>query len=99
MLKVFYVTDLHGSEICWKKFLNAGAFYSADVVILGGDVTGKAMVPIVRRPNGAWEASLQDHRETLETEAEVVEFEKRVDRKSTRLNSSHVSESRMPSSA
>ena len=77
MLKVFYVTDLHGSEICWKKFLNAGAFYSADVVILGGDVTGKAMVPIVRRPNGAWEASLQDHRETLETEAEVVEFEKR----------------------
>ena len=78
MLKVFYVTDLHGSEICWKKFLNAGAFYSADVVILGGDVTGKAMVPIVRRPNGAWEASLQDHREILETEAEVVEFEKRV---------------------
>ena len=78
MLKVFYVTDLHGSEICWKKFLNAGAFYNADVVILGGDVTGKAMVPIVRRPNGVWEASLQDHRETLETEAEVVEFEKRV---------------------
>jgi uncharacterized protein len=77
-VKIFYVTDLHGSEICWKKFLNAGAFYKADVVILGGDVTGKAMVPIVQRANGSWEASLQDHRETLESESEIVEFEKRV---------------------
>jgi Icc-related predicted phosphoesterase len=77
-VKIFFVTDLHGSEICWKKFLNAGAFYKADAVVLGGDVTGKAMVPIVRRPNGAWEASLQDHREVLESEEEIREFEKRV---------------------
>ena len=78
MVKLFFVTDLHGSEICWKKFLNAGPFYGADVVILGGDVTGKAMVPIVQRSNGSWDASLQDHLETIETEAEIVEFEKRV---------------------
>jgi hypothetical protein len=77
-VKLFFVTDLHGSEICWKKFLNAGAFYGADVVILGGDVTGKAMVPIVQRANGTWEASLQDHRDTLESEDAIVEFEKRV---------------------
>jgi uncharacterized protein len=78
MPRIFYVTDLHGSEICWKKFLNAGAFYNADVVILGGDVTGKAMVPIVQKANGTYDASLQDHRQTLDAEAEVVEFEKRV---------------------
>ena len=77
-VKIFFVTDLHGSEICWKKFLNAGSFYGAGVVILGGDVTGKAMVPIVQRPNGTWEASLQDHRDTLESEDAIVEFEKRV---------------------
>jgi uncharacterized protein len=77
-VKIFFVTDLHGSEICWKKFLNAGSFYGADVVILGGDVTGKAMVPIVQRANGTWEASLQDHRQTLESEEAIVEFEKRV---------------------
>jgi uncharacterized protein len=77
-VRLFFVTDLHGSEICWRKFLNAGPFYGADVVILGGDVTGKAMVPIVRRPNGTWEASLQDHLETLQTEDEVVAFEQRV---------------------
>jgi len=77
-VRIFYVTDLHGSEICWKKFLNAGGFYEADIVILGGDVTGKAMVPIVQKANGMWDASLQDHRQTLESEADVVEFEKRV---------------------
>jgi uncharacterized protein len=77
-VRIFFVTDLHGSEICWKKFLNAGAFYKADMVILGGDVTGKAMVPIVQLANGSWDASLQDHRQTLESEVAVVEFEKRV---------------------
>jgi Icc-related predicted phosphoesterase len=77
-MRLFFVTDLHGSEICWRKFLNAGAFFEADVVILGGDVTGKAMVPIVRRPGGAWDASLQDHHETLETEGELDQFSKRV---------------------
>jgi len=78
VVKIFFVTDLHGSEICWKKFLNAGPFYGADVVVLGGDVTGKAMVPIVQRANGTWEASLQDHRDILESEDAIVEFEKRV---------------------
>jgi uncharacterized protein len=77
-MRIFYVTDLHGSEICWKKFLNAGAFYKADMVILGGDVTGKAMVPVVQHANGAWTASLQDFREEMETEAEVAAFEQRV---------------------
>jgi Icc-related predicted phosphoesterase len=77
-MKLYFVTDLHGSEICWKKFLNAGKFYQADVVILGGDITGKAMVPIVQRADGTWIASLQDHLDTLETTAEVEEFSKRV---------------------
>jgi Icc-related predicted phosphoesterase len=75
--KIFYVTDIHGSEICWRKFLNAGPFYGADVVIVGGDVTGKAMVPIVER-NGRWETSLQDHHEILETEEEVREIEQKI---------------------
>src|SRR5205823_7645896 len=77
MLKIFYVTDIHGSETCWRKFLNAGPFYGADVVIVGGDVTGKAMVPIVER-GGHWEASLQDQLEVLETDEDVRAFETRV---------------------
>src|SRR5919197_5768765 len=77
MPKVFYATDVHGSEVCWRKFLNAGPFYGADVLILGGDMTGKAIVPIVKT-NGAYECMLQDHRYTLDTEDEVQTMEKRI---------------------
>jgi len=77
MPRIFYATDVHGSEVCWRKFLNAGPFYRADVLILGGDMTGKAMVPIVAR-NGRWEVTLQDLGYTLETEGELREMEQRI---------------------
>ncbi len=38
-LAIFFATDLHGSNVCFKKFVNAGKFYGASVLILGGDVT------------------------------------------------------------
>src|SRR5579884_1718123 len=36
-MRIYYAGDIHGSEKCWRKFLNAAAFYEADVLILGGD--------------------------------------------------------------
>jgi len=45
--RLFYATDVHGSTVCWRKFVNAAEFYSADVLVLGGDTTGKAIMPIV----------------------------------------------------
>jgi polyferredoxin len=36
-MKLFYATDVHGSEICWKKFISGGKFYEVDTLILGGD--------------------------------------------------------------
>ncbi len=77
MTKIFYATDVHGSEVCWRKFLNAGPFYGADLLILGGDMTGKAMVPIVRR-DGRWEVTLQEVPHTLETEEELREMRARI---------------------
>ena len=57
-MRVFFATDIHGSDVCWRKFINAGKFHKADVLIMGGDMTGKAMVPIVA--NGSnWELELQ----------------------------------------
>ena len=76
-MRVFFATDIHGSEVCWRKFLNAGAFHKADVLIMGGDMTGKAMVPIVS--NGrSWEVTLQEQRRNLTTEDEVRAIEKRI---------------------
>ena len=49
MVKIFFASDVHGSEVCFKKFLNAGKVYEADAIILGGDLTGKMIVPIVKQ--------------------------------------------------
>ena len=56
-LAIFFATDLHGSNVCFKKFVNAGKFYGASVLILGGDVTGKMLVPIARQKDGSFLAS------------------------------------------
>src|SRR5438034_4842838 len=77
MPKIFYATDVHGSEVCWRKFLNAGPFYKADILILGGDITGKAIVPIVES-DGKWETTLQEYHEVLESEEEVQAIEKKI---------------------
>jgi uncharacterized protein len=58
MTKLFFATDVHGSEICWKKFISAAKFYEADVLILGGDMTGKAIVPIVALGGGKHKVTL-----------------------------------------
>jgi Icc-related predicted phosphoesterase len=76
-VRIFFATDIHGSEVCWRKFLNAGKFHKADVLIMGGDMTGKAMVPIVRM-NGGWEVTLQEQRHELPTEDDLVAMEKRI---------------------
>ena len=40
MTKLFFATHIHGSDVCLRKFLNAGKFYEADLLITGGDMTG-----------------------------------------------------------
>src|ERR1051325_5910648 len=55
-LSLYYASDVHGSERCWRKFLKAASFYGVDTLIMGGDLTGKAVVPIVRTEDGAYEA-------------------------------------------
>jgi uncharacterized protein len=44
--RLFFCTDLHGSEICLRKLLAAEQAYSASTLIMGGDCTGKQLVPI-----------------------------------------------------
>jgi uncharacterized protein len=52
--RIYFVSDLHGSSVCFRKFINATRVYEPDVLILGGDVAGKAIQSIVRAPNGHW---------------------------------------------
>lgn len=70
-MKLFFATDVHGSEICWKKFINAGKFYETDVIILGGDMTGKAIVPIIAQGNDKYKVTLLEQETILEGREQV----------------------------
>lgn len=45
-LRIFFATDVHGSDRCFRKFLAAARAYDANVLLLGGDVAGKGLIPI-----------------------------------------------------
>jgi Icc-related predicted phosphoesterase len=76
-LTLFFATDLHGSLVCFKKFLAAAEFYGADVSILGGDMTGKMVVPVVRGARGTYRARVAG-REIEVGEDEVGALETRI---------------------
>src|SRR2546421_5055407 len=57
-LTLFHAADIHGADPCWRKFVGAGHFYGADAVILGGDMAGKAGIPIELGAHGRFSAEL-----------------------------------------
>jgi Icc-related predicted phosphoesterase len=76
--KLFFATDIHGSDICWSKFLNAGKFYEADVLILGGDMTGKAVVPVLHQGGKKYRVTLLEQEFDITTDDELHDMIKRV---------------------
>ncbi len=55
--RLFYTTDMHGSTVVFKKFINAAKYYEAQVLILGGDMVGKLIIPLVAQPGGHYTAN------------------------------------------
>ena len=68
--RLFFATDLHGSERTFRKFINAGKFYEVNVIVMGGDIQGKLMIPIIKESNGHHRATVQGRVEHLATEEE-----------------------------
>lgn len=69
--RLFFATDLHGSERTFKKFINAGKFYDVDILVMGGDITGKLLIPIIKENNNHYRATLQGRVEELSTQDEM----------------------------
>ena len=78
MTTLFFATDVHGSDICWKKFISGGKFYKAEIIILGGDMTGKAIVPIIHQGGEAWKAILLQQEFMLHGQAEVDDMAQKI---------------------
>jgi Icc-related predicted phosphoesterase len=60
--------------LLWRKFVNAGPFYRAKVVIMGGDLTGKGIVPLTQM-DGVWHAAFMGRQAGARNEAELEALE------------------------
>ncbi len=70
--RLFFATDLHGSERTYRKFINAGKFYNVDVLVMGGDIQGKLLIPIIKEGNGHYRATVQGRVEHMTTQDELT---------------------------
>ena len=71
--RVYFITDVHGSTRCFKKFLNAAKFYDAKVLVLGGDLTGKVLIPVVEQGDGTYRCRFEGNELNLKNTKEVDE--------------------------
>jgi Icc-related predicted phosphoesterase len=70
-VKLFFATDVHGSERCFRKFLNAGIAYRPDVMVLGGDIAGKAVQAIEELGGGRYTTTFRGHTYAIDTGEEL----------------------------
>src|SRR3972149_8636957 len=75
---LIYASDLHGSEGFFRKFVSAAVTYKAQVGIVGGDVTGKAITPIIHRGKENYEGFLFGSRETANGAKELEALKTRM---------------------
>jgi len=76
--RIFYTTDLHGSERVFIKFLNAAKIYKANVVIMGGDMTGKMIVPIVKITESTYTSKLLGAEVVAKDKTELQQLENNI---------------------
>lgn len=79
MLRIFFSVDVHGSTLVWRKWIRASIEYKVNTLILAGDLTGKVLVPIVKHPDGTWTARYFGSRWVMKSEAEVRNFEEKLE--------------------
>jgi Icc-related predicted phosphoesterase len=76
--KLFFATDVHGSEMCFRKFLNAGVAYRPDVMVLGGDIAGKAVQAVEHLGGGRFTTTFRGHRYDVDDQQELARLERTI---------------------
>ena len=76
--RLFFATDVHGSEMCFRKFLNAGMAYRPDVMVLGGDIAGKAVQAVEDLGGGRFTTTFRGHRHDIEDADELARVERTI---------------------
>jgi Icc-related predicted phosphoesterase len=76
--RILFASDLHGSNAFFRKLMSAALQYQANIIIVGGDVTGKAMIPIIHQGKGRYEGYLFNVKEEPSTPEELERFKQRI---------------------
>jgi uncharacterized protein len=76
--KFFFITDVHGSDRVFRKFVNAGKFYKANVLILGGDITGKMIVPFIKQNDGSYRCKYSGQSMIMKSSEEIEKNRKDI---------------------
>ncbi len=76
--RIFFSTDIHASEVVFRKFLGTAKFYNVDTLVMGGDITGKTVVPLVSNANGKYRFNFQGQDFNEIQASQISEFEKRI---------------------
>jgi len=77
-MRIYFCSDIHASRKCWKKFLNSWKFYEADHIIVGGDITGKFVVPIIKTAPNTYTATFLGVERKIDSEEALEVLKTRI---------------------
>jgi uncharacterized protein len=77
-MRIYFCSDIHASRKCWKKFLNSWKFYEADHIIVGGDITGKFVVPIIKTTPNTYTATFLGVERKIDSEEALEVLKTRI---------------------
>ncbi len=65
-VRIIFASDFHGNEQVWRKFLNSANMFKVNWLIMGGDLTGKVLTPIVLQSDGSYQADFLGQTHTIQ---------------------------------
>lgn len=76
--RIFFSTDVHASEVVFRKFIGTAKFYQVDTLVMGGDITGKTVVPLVEESDGTFHLNFQGQEFQKISANEIENYQTRV---------------------
>jgi Icc-related predicted phosphoesterase len=73
-MRIFLAADPHGSQQTWEKMCRAPKVFKADIAMMCGDLTGKAIMPIIQEKEDKWYASPQGKRKEFKKQKDLDKF-------------------------
>lgn len=77
--RLFFATDVHGSQVVFRKFVAAARFYGVDALVLGGDICGKLLIPIIRERGDSYRVTLHGTRQRIDTQEELQRVQQLIE--------------------